>query len=269
MAHSNIPHWETPKFSFDTEDQASAWRQFYTRATDYLETLDIDPEREDETKIGWKQIKMMFTGEDRQALQTLIDNNAITLEDQLTPSHALKAIQTTIKEEEHYWHYRDEIMSNIRQQSNEQVHTLNTRITTLVSNCRFQDHQTTETIKIMLLQHAIKFHEARDWIRLQDPATLTYQIFLNLWKLLEQWFEQFQKAQQKGRADLTSIVAASATNSSIHQDSISIHPNKTCCYQCGYSHQRNNCPAIGQKCHNCNGIGHLSALCRTRTLRYN
>ena len=186
MAHSNTPHWKAPQFSFDTEDQASAWRHFYTRATVYLETLDIDPEREDETKKGWMQIKMMFTGEDRQALQTLIDNNTITPEDQLTPSCTLKAIQTTIKEEEHYWHYRDEIMSDIKQQPNEQIHTLNSIITMLVNNCTFQDHQTTETIKIMLLQHAIQFHKARDWIRLQDPATLTYQSLLHHCKLLEQ-----------------------------------------------------------------------------------
>ena len=109
-------------------------------------------------------MKMMFTGEDRQALQTLIDSNTITPEDQLTPICTLKAIQTTIKEKEHYWHYRDKVMSDIRQQPNKQIHTLNTRITTLVNNCRFQDHQTTEKIKIMLLKHAIKFHEARDWI---------------------------------------------------------------------------------------------------------
>ena len=72
------------------------------------------------------------------------------------------------------------------QQPNEQIHTLNTRITMLVNNCRIHDHQTTETIKIMLLQHAIKFYEARDWIRLQDPATLTYKSLLNHCKLLEQ-----------------------------------------------------------------------------------
>ena len=211
---------------------------------------------------------MMSTGDDRQALQALVDNNTITPEDQLTQSHALKAIQTKIKEEEHYWHYRDEIMSDVRQQPNEQIHTFNTRITTLVNNCRFQDCKTTESIKIMLLQHAIKFHEARDWIRLQDPTTLTYQSLLNHCKLLEQWCGQFQKVQQKGRADLTSIAAVSATNSSIHQDSISTHPNQISCYQCWYSHLRGNFPAIGQKGHNCSGIGYLSALCRTRTHRY-
>ena len=115
----------------------------------------------------------------------------------------------------------------------------------LVNNCRFQDHQT-ETIKIMLLQHTKKFHKARDWIRLQDPATFTYQSLLNHCKLLEQCCEQFQKAQQRGRADVTTITAAKATNSSIHQDSISTHPNQTSCCRCRYSHLRGNCPAIGQ-----------------------
>ena len=38
---------------------------------DYLEALDIDPDHKDETKRGWRQSKMMFEGEDRQALQTL------------------------------------------------------------------------------------------------------------------------------------------------------------------------------------------------------
>ena len=55
---------------------------------------------------------MMFQGEDRQALQSLLDNSAITTEDQLTPARALKAIQTSVKEDEHFWHFRDELLSN-------------------------------------------------------------------------------------------------------------------------------------------------------------
>ena len=116
----------------------------------------------------------------------MIDNNIITAEHQLTPINALKTIQTTIKEEEHYWHYRDEVLSDIRQQPDKQVHALNNRITTLVNNCSFQDPQTTETIKIMLLQHAIRYHEAHNWIRLQDPATLTYKTLLQHCKSPEQ-----------------------------------------------------------------------------------
>ena len=38
---------------------------------------------------------------------------------------------------------------------------------------KFTDSNTKETLKIMLLAHAIKYHEARDWIRLQDQSTLT------------------------------------------------------------------------------------------------
>ena len=45
---------------------------------------------------------MMFKGEDRQALQTPIDNNTISPEDQLTPISLLKAIQFCIKEKEHF-----------------------------------------------------------------------------------------------------------------------------------------------------------------------
>ena len=96
--------------------QTQEWKNFYTRVLDYLETLDIDPEAQDDARHGWKQIKMMFQGEDRQALQSLIDNNTITPEDQKTPKHALKAIQSCIKEEEHFWHFRDEVMSDFRQQ---------------------------------------------------------------------------------------------------------------------------------------------------------
>ena len=215
--------WTAPTFSFNMEGQPAAWKEFYTRVIDYLETIDIDPEQEDQHKRGWKQIKMMFTGEDRQALQTLIDNNTITPADQCIPIQALKAIQTTIKDEKHYWHYRDEVLSDIRQQPEEQVQALSNGIITLVNNCSFHDQQTTETIKIMLLQHAIRYHEACDWIRQQDPAALTYKTLLQHCKQLEQCCEHFQKAQLKGRAELVSLTVAS-TKTSIHQDAITTHP---------------------------------------------
>ena len=75
----------------------------------FLETLDTDPNKEDESKWGWHQIKMMFQGEDRQALQTLLENSTITPEDQFIPPHAPNKIQISITEEEHFLHYRDEL----------------------------------------------------------------------------------------------------------------------------------------------------------------
>ena len=76
---------------------------------------------------------MMFQGEDRQTLQTMINNNTITAEDKQTPTKALKAIQSCINDE-HFWYFRDEVMSDVQQEPNEQIHALNTRITTLVNN---------------------------------------------------------------------------------------------------------------------------------------
>ena len=62
---------------------------------------------------GWKQIEIMFTGEERQALQTLIHNGIITPDTQQTPKLILNAIQTTIKEAEHFWHYCEELVLDL------------------------------------------------------------------------------------------------------------------------------------------------------------
>ena len=100
-------NWTAPTFSFDAADHPTAWRDFYLRATDYLELLRIQPKEEDQLKRGWEQITTMFTGESRQILQTLIDNNIITAADQQTPILALKAIQTATENKEHHQHDRN------------------------------------------------------------------------------------------------------------------------------------------------------------------
>ena len=81
MAQINS-NWTAPTFSFNAADHPTAWRDFYYRAQDYLEVLRIKPGDEDQEKRGWEQITTMFTGENRQILQTLIDNNIITAADQ-------------------------------------------------------------------------------------------------------------------------------------------------------------------------------------------
>ena len=50
MVSSNPSHWEAPKFPFNIENQVAKWKQFFIRAIDYLEALDIDPDKADETK---------------------------------------------------------------------------------------------------------------------------------------------------------------------------------------------------------------------------
>ena len=122
----------------------------------------------------------------------------------------------------------------------------------------------------MLLTHAVKYHKTRDSIRLQDQSTLTFQTLLHHCKLLEQRCKQFQKAQLKGRAELTTITSTSFVTLSIHQDVVTTHPRQSKCSQCGYNYPKGNCPASCQQCFNCSGIGHYTALCKKpRTCRYN
>ena len=243
-SRSSAPHWEAPKFSFNTPNQADAWKSFYTRALDFLEALDIDPDVEDQGKKGWRQIKMMFEDEDHLALQTLIDNQTITPAAQWTPSLALKAIQLVIKEDVHFWHHRDELLTDLRQLPNEGIHALSTRINTIIGKCNLPSQEIKDFLKLMVLQHAVKYHEAQDWICLQDQSTLTYQSLLNYCTQLEARCEQFKQAQAQGRAQLSSITAASATSSSLLTQSATTNIS---CKRCGYNHPRAKLPCIQQR----------------------
>ena len=151
-------------------------------------------------------------------------------------------------------------MSDFRQQPNDQIHALNTRITTLVNNIKFQDHQTTETITIMLLQHAVKFHMARDWLWLQDQSQLTYKSLVQHYRTLEQCCEQYQKAQLKGHAELTTLFAATATSSLVHQDVIT--SSHTQCTKFRYKHLWDKYPATRQRMLQLSQNRTLHSLCR-------
>ena len=117
-----------------------------------------------------------------------------------------------------------------------------------------------EVREIMVLQHAIKYHKARDWICLQDQTTLTYHSLLAHCKQLKARCEQFQQAQAQGRAHLTTITSASYVKSSIHAD---IQSNtKQPCSRCSYSHLHGSCSTFNHECYNCHNTGHFTALCR-------
>ena len=99
---SHCGHWEAPTFHFNSPNQSEDWSVFYTRDLDYLDALDIELETADQSHKDWKQLKLMFEGEDRKALQSLIDSGVMTPKHMLTPKAALDAIGTTIKSEEHF-----------------------------------------------------------------------------------------------------------------------------------------------------------------------
>ena len=203
---------------------------------------------------------MMFQGDDLQALQTLTDNNTVTPEAQETPAQALKAIQSIIKEDVHFWHHCNQLFSDVCQLPEEGVHALSNRICATIAKCQFSNQEVTEIMKIMVLQHAVKYHRSRNWIHLQDQSTLMYQSLLAHCRQLEARCKQCQQAQAQGRAQLTSLASASASKSSIHANLQST--TKQPCNRCGYNHSHGQCPAFNRKCFNCNNIGHFTALCR-------
>ena len=135
-SRSNTPCWEALKFSFSFSHQADDWKAFCTRALDYLEALNINTYEPDNTMTGWKQLRMMFEGEDQQTLQTLLDNETIMSEHQKTSRGVLDTTATTKKSEDHFWHFQDELLLDVCQRTDEGIHVLNTHITTLVNKCK-------------------------------------------------------------------------------------------------------------------------------------
>ena len=64
------------------------------------------------------------------------------MEHQKMSLEALDAIGTAIKAEEHFWHFQDELLSNVCQLPDEGIHALSTYISTLIAQCKFSHGQT-------------------------------------------------------------------------------------------------------------------------------
>ena len=183
---------------------------------------------------------MMFKDEDHLALQTLIDNQTISPDAQWTPSLALKAIQSVIKEDVHFWHHRDELLTDLQQLPDKGMHALLTCIITLMGKCKFPLQEVKELMKLMALQHTVKDHAACNWIHLQDQSAVTYQSLLNDCTQLEARCNQFKRAQVQGRAQLASITLTSASQSL----PIKSATTQITCKRCGYTHPCMNFPHI-------------------------
>ena len=63
--------------------------------------------------------------------------------------------------------------SHVHQLPDKSTHALNTRITALVNQYKFFNDETREMLMIMVLQHAVVYHEAQDWIQLCPSQPLS------------------------------------------------------------------------------------------------
>ena len=260
MASRNTPCWEAPKFSFTSQNQAEDRKQFYTRVLAFLKTLDINPDEEDQGKKGWCQIKMMFEGDDCQALQTLINNNTISPDAQHTPILALNAVQSVVKRM---------CTSGITTVKS----CLNSASCLMKPSIPLVPELTPQLANVESIQKRLKKPlrlcyygmqlSAMEWgtgcvCKIKEPELLVPPSALQL----EACCEQFQQAQAQGRAHLTTIILASANQSSLHANAQWTTTHQSCFFWCGKSQPQANCPVIGQECYNCHGTGHFTALCR-------
>ena len=195
-----------------------------------------------------KSLMQFFSGLDK--------HNQYAPDAQWTPSLALKAIQLVIKEDDHFWHHRVELLTDLWQLPDKGIHALSTHIITLVGKCRFPLQEIKEAMKLMVLHHAVKYHEACNWIWLQDQSALTYQSLQLLHS--EARCNQFKQAQVQGRAQLASITLVSASQSLPIQSATT----QITCKRCGYTHPHADCPTFNKECYSCHNKSHFTALCR-------
>ena len=146
---------------------------------------------------GWKQLKIIFKGEDCCALQSLVDDGTITPNAQRTAKAMYNAIPSIIKEEEPFWHYRHEIVSDLHQKLDDHKHTLSNHISEHITISKFSNINAKETLNLILLQQKVQCQEARNWIWQQDQATLAYVSLLAQCATLESRWNNIKKLQKR------------------------------------------------------------------------
>ena len=109
-------------------------------------------------------------------------------------------------------------------------------------------------LKIMVMQHAVQYHEARDWICLQDQSQLTYQSVVSSIRRsrrgdeLTSWPLMQQPPQHLLYMPIPYLPMLTATNVATPT------PNK--------------CPARGWTCYACSGLNHYTALCKWKKTQW-
>ena len=165
---------------------------------------------------------------------------------------------TTIRSEDHFWHFQEELLSDVSQLPNEGIHALNTCITTLITQCKFPHPKTQEMLKITVLQHAIGFHEgtgsnsktSSSWpIRPFSPTASCSSPNVSSMK------------RPKRRAGQTSPLSPQWPSQ--HYLSINIpYPPSQSAANVTIPTPQNKCLPQGKECFNCSGQNHYTVLCR-------
>ena len=257
-----------PTFSFSCARQAEEWRAFKLHARDYLRYNKVKWDDSDESMKGYITFRLMITeADDREMLDNMEDDGSLSEEERKQPKLFFAKIeQLKIQKPENEWKYRDELMSGLKQKTDETVHQLRTRIETIVNRCNFKQAALIESYKTLALVRAVKFHEVREWVRQQEDVT--YTTVYDYCREMEDKSLQYIQAHAEGRATLAAHTAA--RDSTVHEppptidaDSVRLQQRRNCTY-CGQKHRNGDCPAYGKMCNACGKPNHFESQCRSK-----
>ena len=268
-----------PTFSFARPNQAEAWRAFKLHARDYMRYYKIKWDAADDSMKGYVTFRLMITDvDDREMLDDMEDDGTLSEEDRKRPKAFFEKIeQLKIQRPENEWKYRDELMSGLKQNADETVQQLRTRIETLVNRSNFELEQLRQSYKTLALVRAVRYHEVREWIRHPDQKNVTFQQVYDCCREMEDKSLQYAKARAEGRATLAAHTAARAeAEATVHASSeeksgelkealdvAAIQTQRNCNF-CGLKHKGRSCPAYGQTCNACGGANHFQNMCRKK-----
>jgi len=181
-----------------------------------------------------------------------------------------KMFEESFEKTSSHWQYRDQYLSDVRQQPGQSTAELDLFIKELIDKCKFPPEEV-ESRKIDLLYHATAHFELRKYVQTAKPRELTYEKMIETAKTHERTCQDFKSykashGQQPNSYNNPLInvnaVKRFAPRRNSNQQGASYSGGDQC-QRCGLSHAANSCPAYRSTCNVCGKLGHWGKKCHS------
>ena len=253
MAATQIPPFD--KFSVHSEEHTAGtrWKKYIARFELLIQALNLQ-----DKPVRKKALLIHYAGEE---VFDIFD----TFTDAQKGGADENGYQTLKKSlADHFEPKRNLVFESVKfrqakQEPGENVDAFCTRLRQLASTCDFADLP--RELKTQILwgcsSSQLKRRALREEMTLDKLLELARSLELSdiQAKAMEQSSESvnFVKKSGKGFSHGRKFSDKSVNSKS-----------KQLCGQCGYDHPKDKCPAKGERCRGCNGIGHFKSVCRSR-----
>ena len=247
-----LPEDKIPSMDWRCDDVPAAWARFKTRMNYFLLYTNTPKDKTlatvllldgEEAINRWETLKFKCTNDKD------IDEIWQVFGDSFEKSGS-------------FWQYRDQYMSDYRQQQGETVAELDLAIRALVTGCQFKEEKNSRLVD--LLFHATKHYELKKAIQECKPEQLTYDKMIEEAKRIER--SKVDAANYKGKSNppFANHTVSRRTFQSPGQRQRR-NSNGKACTKCGFSHEWRNCPAFGINCKKCQGQNHYARMCTSKS----